>query len=348
MLTSVSADTPRLIAVGSDIGNKYRVLSCLGRGGMGEVVLARDLVTSRTVAIKILATRATHTHIARFLREARVTLRLESEHVVNVLDVGTLDSGLPYFVMDHLRGLDLGTLVGAFGPLSVAEAVTSILHASNALAEAHAMGIVHRDLKPQNLFLTQREDARWFVKVLDFGVSKISAEEEPGALTGTADVIGTPAYMSPEQTRSAKLVDVRTDIWALGLILAECLSGLPVFEGKHPLAVLTAVAGGAPPNLHLGWHTPSALKKVIRRCLQKDPADRYQSVGELTRDLLPFVNDGSLHVSSRLESLDDYVPAANDALTLPQTIIRPSTRVGRPPRGWLSRLRRWARVAAST
>jgi serine/threonine-protein kinase len=247
-----------------------------------------------------------------------------------------------------LRGLDLGTLVEAFGPLSVPEAVTSILHASSALAEAHAMGIVHRDLKPQNLFLTQREDPRWFVKVLDFGVSKIPEEEEAGALTATADVIGTPAYMSPEQTRSAKLVDVRTDIWALGLILAECLSGLPVFEGKHPLEVLTAVAGGVPPNLHLGWNTPPALKKVVLRCLQKDPADRYGSVAELTRDLLPFVSQGAMYVPSRLESLLSYESAGHDAQTQAQTTIRPGKRPRRRSRGWLSRLRRWARAAAST
>jgi serine/threonine-protein kinase len=315
---------------------------------MGEVVLARDLVTSGTVAIKVLATRRTDTHtITRFLREARVMLRLESGHVATVHDVGTLDSGLPYFVMEHLRGLDLATFLASFGPLSVPEAVTSILHASNALEEAHAMGIVHRDLKPQNLFLTQREDARWFVKVLDFGVSKIP-EDEAESLTGTADVFGTPAYMSPEQTRSAKLVDVRTDIWALGLILAECLSGLPVFEDKHPLAVLTAVAGGAPSKLHLGWRTPPALKKVIRRCLQKDPADRYQSVADLTRDLLPFVNNGSLRVPSRLGPLDDDELVGSDAPTLPQTTVRPSTRAERRPRGWLSRLRRWARTSAST
>ena len=349
MLASIPAAPTRLINLGSHIGNKYRVVSCLGRGGMGEVVLARDLVTSGTVAIKVLATRATNAHtIARFLREAQVMLRLESEHVATVHDLGTLDSGLPYFVMEHLRGLDLATFIASFGPLSVPEAVTSILHAANALEEAHAMGIVHRDLKPQNLFLTQREDARWFVKVLDFGVSKIPVDEEAESLTGTADVFGTPAYMSPEQTRSAKLVDVRTDIWALGLILAECLSGLTVFEDKHPLAVLTAVAGGAPSKLHLGWRTPPALKQVIRRCLQKDPADRYQSVAELTRDLLPFVNHGSLRVASRLGPLDDYEFVGSEAQTLPQTTVRLSMRAERRPRGWLSRLRRWARAGAST
>jgi serine/threonine-protein kinase len=218
--------------------------------------------------------------------------------------------------MEHLRGRDFGYLIETMGRLTVEEAVTSILQASKALAEAHALGIVHRDLKPSNLFLTQRHDDRWFVKVLDFGVSKVPEEQGGECITATADVFGTPAYMSPEQTRSAKLVDARTDIWALGLILAECLSGKPVYEGSTDLAILTAIAAGAPPNLHLeGSGTPVELENVIRRCLRKNPDDRYQSVEELARDLLPFAKSDSIYTRNPFGPILEADSRSLDATT---------------------------------
>src|SRR5260221_8466459 len=165
--------------------------------------------------------------------------------------------------MQHLPGRDFACLVGEHDRLTVEEAVASIVQASSALDEAHALGIVHRDLKASILFLTQRPDGRWFVKVLDFGISKMREEQDEG-ITASGDVFGTPAYMSPEQVRSSKHVDARTDIWSLGLILAECLSGQPVFQGSAQLGILAGGAKAKAPDLHLsGLGVPRGLEKVI-------------------------------------------------------------------------------------
>jgi serine/threonine-protein kinase len=307
---------------------------------MGEVVLAQHVTLRHTVAIKLLAPHTvSRQNLARFVREARVMVRLCSQHVARVLDIGTLESGLPYIVMEHLQGRDFGYLIEAMGRLTVEEAVTSVLQASKALAEAHALGIVHRDLKPSNLFLTQRHDDRWFVKVLDFGVSKIPEEQGGECITATADVFGTPAYMSPEQTRSAKLVDPRTDIWSLGLILAECLSGKPVYDGATELAVLTAIAAGPPPNLHLqGTGTPVELEAVIRRCLRKNPDDRYQNVEELARDLMPFA-PGSTYTRNPFGPIADAQTGFHEAATRPmKRSERPSPAPRRTPKraAWMA------------
>jgi serine/threonine-protein kinase len=325
---------PKLVSPGQVVGH-YKVLSSLGRGGMGEVFLAEDISLGRMVAIKFLAPEALDTrNLARFVQEARVMVRLSGEHVTRVFDVGTLDSDLPYIVMEHLRGYDLGYLIEKQGPLSVEEATTSILQASEALAEAHAMGIVHRDLKPSNLFLTQRQDGRWFVKVLDFGISKIPHEQGGECITATADVFGTPAYMSPEQTKSAKLVDQRSDIWSLGLILAECLSGRPVYEGSTQLAIMTAIVSGPVPSLHLeGKGVPPELESVIRRCLEKNPAERYPNVSELAAALRPFAPKKTLHVRGQVVGGE---ADSSDAVTLLE-VTRRLRAVVRPRRAfWIA------------
>ena len=290
-------------ADGHLVAGKYKVLGLLGRGGMAEVYAAEHLQLHHTVAIKFLSPRADFNSqmITRFLQEARATVRLTSEHVTRVLDLGTLDSGLPYIVMEHLEGHDFNHLIETRGRFSVTETVASIVQACEALAEAHAMGVVHRDLKPSNLFLTQRPDDRWFVKVLDFGIAKIHEECGGQGITTTSDVFGTPSYMSPEQIRSAKQVDARTDIWSLGLILAECLTGKAVYRGPTKFGILTAIVADPVPSLHLEEvGAPPELEEVIVRCLQKDPADRYQSVAELAQALLPFAGDESASVAKRI------------------------------------------------
>ena len=278
------------------IAGKYRLLASIGRGGMGEVYVAEHLFSRRTVAIKVLSERLlSKKDIRRFLREARVMLRLDSEHVARVLDVGKLNSKQPYIVMEHLRGQDLDHLLRTRGRLDVPDAVACTLQAASALAEAHAIGVVHRDLKPSNLFLAQGPDGHAVVKVLDFGISLASDGADFERITASADVFGTPEYMSPEQTRSAKQVDARTDIWSLGLILAECLSGTPVFMGAMQVAMLAGAAREWMPNLHLeGTGTPRELENVIRRCLRKNPDHRYQSAAELVRALRPFASAESL------------------------------------------------------
>ena len=181
-----------------DLGD-YEVLGELGRGGMGRVLLARDTKLARRVALKFLLPEGEADELSRlrFLREARAAVRLRSEHVARVLDVGTSEEGAPYIVMEYLEGQDLAEVLAERGRVPEAEAVSYILQAAEAVAEAHALGIIHRDLKPANLFLTQRRDGSPCVKVLDFGISKtLEGNSLGGGLTQTTAMLGTPHYMS--------------------------------------------------------------------------------------------------------------------------------------------------------
>lgn len=213
---------------GELLAGKYRVERLIGEGGMGVVLAARHEGLNTNVAIKLLREQALgHSDIVgRFMREARAAVSLRSEHVARVFDVGTLEDGRPYIVMERLEGKDLGDVIEQDPPLAVSVAVDYVMQACEAIAEAHAAGIIHRDLKPKNLFLTHAVHGRPLVKVLDFGISKVDPSKSPNemALTRTTEVIGSPSYMSPEQLRSARNVDARTDIWALGVILYELLT----------------------------------------------------------------------------------------------------------------------------
>jgi serine/threonine-protein kinase len=181
------------------------------------------------------------------------------------------------------------------------EVAACVLQACEAIAEAHGMGIVHRDLKPSNLFLRKGPDGKWFVKVLDFGISKIAEDDEGVALTSTSDVLGTPAYMAPEQIKSAKLVDERTDIWALGLILAECVSGRPVYRGSSKIGVIVKISGEPVPDLGLDHDVPLGLQLVIQKCLEKEPAHRFQNIAQLATALAPFAGDASTTTLDQIE-----------------------------------------------
>jgi len=225
------------VEIGQVLAEKYRVERVLGAGGMGVVVAAHHLQLELEVAIKFLRGEALMDGeaVARFQREARAAVKLKSEHVARVLDVGTLASGSPFLVMELLDGLDLGTLIESGEKIATGDAVDYVLQASEAVAEAHSLGIVHRDLKPRNLFLTTRVDGRPLVKVLDFGISKLLEGAAEGAnftLTSTTDIVGSPSYMSPEQLRSARTVDERTDIWSLGVVLFELLTAKLPFDGE--------------------------------------------------------------------------------------------------------------------
>jgi serine/threonine-protein kinase len=282
------------IPVGAVVDGKYEVERVLGSGGMGVVVAARHLQLGKTVALKFLLKHAYESPeaMSRFVREGQALARITSPHVARVMDVGTLDSGEPYLVMEYLEGSDLGALIKRERPLSIQEAVQYLLQACEAVAEAHAKGIVHRDLKPSNLFLTQSADGAPLVKVLDFGISK-SLITQPAGLaahdTSTGALVGSPMYMSPEQIRDARRVDARTDIWALGVILHELLTGKPPFQGETLAGTLASVAADPPaPVRALRPDIPVALESVIRRCLQKSPQRRFASVAELARALGEF------------------------------------------------------------
>src|SRR5580704_14011169 len=209
------------VVEGDVLAGKYKVERLLGAGGMGVVVAARHLQLDQLVALKFVLPKALEdkSMTERFLREAKAAVRLKSEHVAKVLDVGTLDSGAPYIVMEYLEGTNLAEVIAIQAPLAADVACDYLIQACEALSEAHTLGIVHRDLKPQNLFLTKGVGGAPLVKVLDFGISKIKQPEGAHNLTQTATVIGSPLYMAPEQMRSARNADQRSDIWALGVVL---------------------------------------------------------------------------------------------------------------------------------
>ena len=208
---------------------KYRIERVLGVGGMGAVVLATHLQLEERVAIKFLLSSVARQPdmVERFLREGRTAIKIRSEHCVRVLDVGTLEGGQPYMVMEFMEGRDLDATIRESGPLPIADAVDFVLQAGEALAEAHALGTVHRNLKPANLFVTRRADGSPSIKVLDFGISKQAGAAGNMGMTSTQAVMGSPLYMSPEQMRSSKDVDARADIWALGTVLYEAIAGSP-------------------------------------------------------------------------------------------------------------------------
>ena len=304
---------------GAVLAAKYRVDRVLGAGGMATVFGATHLQLGEPVAIKVL-----HRHVLRhpgaidrFLREARVAMRLQSEHVARVFDLGTIDDGTPFIVMELLPGDDLATLLRDHGPFAVEDAVDYMMQACQAIAEAHAAGVVHRDLKPANLFLSPSVDGSPRVKVLDFGVSKLLASEDahvdplsitappssmsirasapgeaceiappvsdrpplhPAAMTHTQAILGSPRYMAPEQIRRARDVDARADVWALGVILHELVSGTHPFRGETLDALRTHILEGAPaPLVARGARLPD-LEAALAGAFTKDPQDRYPDV----------------------------------------------------------------------
>ena len=304
---------------GEMVGGKFVVERVLGVGGMGVVVAARHVQLGQTVAIKFLRRSAATSpeSVNRFLREARASVGLQSAHVVRVMDVGTLDDGLPFMVMEHLNGTDLGQSLEARGVLPVEEAVDCLVQAMDAVAEAHSFGIVHRDLKPSNLFLTARTDGSPLVKVLDFGISKaVDTGGQRVDLTSTSMVLGSPLYMSPEQVRSTKSVDTRTDVWALGVILYELVAGVPPFEAETVTGLCAKIV--ADPPVPLRSRRPEispALEAVVNRCLDKEVSRRFRSVADLATALRPFASsEGRLTIDriSRMVGSRPSMPSLQD------------------------------------
>jgi len=287
---------PQSIESGVVLAGKFRIERVLGRGGMGVVVSAHHLQLDERVALKFLLPEALGNSeaVQRFAREARAAVKIKSEHVARVTDVGTLDSGSPYMVMEYLQGTDLGELVASQGALPIVDAIEFVLQACEAVAEAHALGIVHRDLKPSNLFLTRRADGSPCIKVLDFGISKVTTgrDSEMG-MTKTATVMGSPLYMSPEQMASARDVDARTDIWAIGAILHELVTGSVPFMADTMPQLCAKILQEAPvPLCEVRPDAPPGLQAVVQRCLQKKPSDRYPTIADLAADLLPYAPRG--------------------------------------------------------
>jgi serine/threonine protein kinase len=276
---------------GEILAGKFEVERVLGAGGMGIVVAARHTQLDQRVALKFLLPVACEVPgaVARFLREGKAAARITSEHVARVMDTGVLEGGAPYLVMEYLEGSDLGAVVERRGRVSVDEAIEFVLQACEAIVEAHDLGIVHRDLKPANLFLSKRADGSPLVKVLDFGISKVEGSGSRSQLTSASVLMGSPRYMSPEQMLSAKDVDARTDVWALGVILYELVTGKPVWHADTMQGLCALIASTPAPSLRvLVPDAPEILDDVVARCLAKSRDERVASVADLALALEPI------------------------------------------------------------
>ncbi|WP_437691757.1 serine/threonine-protein kinase [Sorangium sp. So ce176] len=296
----------RIPRIGDIIGGKYRVERVIGRGGMGLVVAAHHVSLRHRVALKFLLPegRTTPGAVERFFREAQAAAAIASEHIARVIDVGHTDEELPYFVMEYLDGIDLEALLETRGPLPAEQAVSYVIEACEALAEAHALGIVHRDLKPGNLFLASSKDGSAVIKVLDFGISKASDAGVLGAnakLTASSVVLGSPRYMSPEHIRSTRTVDARSDIWALGMTLYQLLTGRLPFETESVSALFVSIVTDppVPPRAHRP-EIPVELEYVILMCLEKNPDRRPQTVAELVALLEPLGSEPARRKAARI------------------------------------------------
>ncbi|WP_437758139.1 serine/threonine-protein kinase [Sorangium sp. So ce1389] len=314
------------MAVGDVLAGKYRVEQIVGAGAMGTIVAAWHLELDQRVAMKFLHSPGAEggDPTERFRREARALARIKSEHVARVLDVGSLPGNMPYMVMEFLEGNNLADEIRARGPLPPMEAVGYVLEAIEAMAEAHAAGIVHRDLKPANLFLARRPDGGRILKVLDFGISKalLGITRDELSLTKTATLLGSPLYMSPEQVRSARDVDARADIWSLGVIIYEMLTGRTPYNGDSVPQLFSALLYETPLTIaQIRSDIPRELDAAVMHCLGKERDQRWRNVGDLGVALVGFGPPGAqVHVerARRVLGLPDAgLPSLSRVSVLP-------------------------------
>lgn len=289
---------------GEVLDGKYRIDGYVGEGGMGAVASATHLLRKAPVALKFMSPLAliVKGSVDRFMNEAVAASRLTSEHIVQVFDVGKLPSGAPYMVLELLSGQDLAELL-TDGRLEVPRAAHIALQVLRGLEAAHAAGVIHRDLKPSNVFLTRHEGDREFVKILDFGISKVTAEPGGASITQTNSALGTPLYMSPEQARNPRDVDPRTDLYSAGVILYEMLSGRAphTVENGEVTAVLYKLFTQDPPPLAAARpELPAALCALVHKALAREPADRFQSAREMALALATYCDERSQVELTRL------------------------------------------------
>ncbi len=322
---------------GQIIGERYRVGELLGGGGMGVVQAGTHVLLGTPVAIKVIRSelKGDNEVVQRFVNEARAAAALKGEHIARVFDVGLLESGEPYMVMEQLDGVSLDQYIAGRGALTRAEAVDIVLQVCEGLDEAHAAGLVHRDIKPANLFLARRPDDRLSVKILDFGIAKRIDTTSP-ALTNPGKSVGSPWYMSPEQMLTPSSVDEHADVWSLGILLFELLTSRLPFEGESiPQVCANVLAAPAPPLSQYRPGLGPELDAIVLRCLEKEPARRYASVRELAQALLPFASS-SLHAATA-EPVPAFEPrpaASYDSLSPLQGAAADSASRSRARRTW--------------
>jgi serine/threonine-protein kinase len=309
------------VVLGKTLDGKYRIEKLLGQGGMGAVYAAEAIAAGphvalgQRVAVKIIHNNLPDTKalIQRFEREARAASSVDTEHIARCLDAGTDPDGeRPYMVLEYLVGEDLQHLLRRIGPLPPEVALRIVGQACLGLAKAHEATIIHRDIKPANLFLSKGDDGMRIVKILDFGVAKMkgdpSLEGSAGALTRTGSILGSPLYMSPEQARSVKNVDRRSDLWSIGVVLYQMLAGRTPFEHVSGLGdLILALCSDLPPPVQqfAPWVSPE-VAAIIDHCLRIDLRERYQSANELVEALKPLVPNGSFELGDdMLVPLDD-------------------------------------------
>ncbi|HTB72209.1 MAG TPA: protein kinase [Polyangiaceae bacterium] len=332
---------------GETIAGKYVIEGPCGRGGLAVVLSAMHLGLDRRVAIKVLLPEwaGDAEVVRRFVREGRTATRIKSEHVVRVFDVGSLESGAPYLVLEFLEGHNLEDIVTHWGAIAVPTAIDWVLQASEAIAEAHAHGIVHRDLKPANLFLTRRADGSACVKVIDFGLSKLTDPRLRGVskITLPTDVMGSPHYMAPEQLRATCDADERTDLWALGAVLHELTTAQPPFSGQTVAEICASVLTQPTPRISsIRPNAPPGLERAILRCLEKDPEARFANVAEMAYAIAPFGTAVSARSYERIARMaGPPAPAvlpsspstlAHNEVTLPSLPSLPPAEDGAPAR----------------
>ena len=299
-----TAETRRRHNTGDVVAGRYVLERELGEGGMGVVWVARSVALDVTVALKMLRGELAGTDaVERMSREARTAAQLGHPALVRMLDYGTTDEGEPFLVMELLRGEELHSILGRERRLSAARAVGLLLPVIDGLATAHEKGIVHRDIKPENIFIAQDEQGRLQPKVLDFGIAKRGGAVS--RLTQEGAVLGSPQYFSPEQAEGLEEIDYRSDIWAMGVVVYELITGAQPFNGRNYNALIRSISQDDPkPIAHLGV-SDERLWMILSRCLQKKPADRWGSLWELGEALALWLFDKGIHVDASSRSLKD-------------------------------------------
>jgi len=313
--------TPLESYVGQTLDGKYHLERLLGQGGMGAVYLATHLGTERYVALKLIAPQFMRNEefVERFKREARAAGRMQHPNAVTVTDFGATDDGYLYIVMELLEGRTLRDLVAHDAPLDPARAVSLMLQACAAVGAAHEAGLIHRDLKPANIFIEQRPNFPAVVKVLDFGVAKFAVEEHEDdydTLTQVGAIIGTPRYMSPEQCSGAAQLTPAADVYSLGIILYEMLTGVAPFNAETPLAIALKQVSEAPvPPGEVVASVPAELEQVVLHALAKNPSDRPADANELRTELHALADDlGFEHSdSAHATTLEDLRNAGTES-----------------------------------